>query len=347
MLAVASRLCGVQAQVMSCAELALWARVEGLEREAVAHALWEQRTLVKTWAMRGTLHLLRSSELPLWNAALGASRRFLNERVWQNYFGITLAELDRMTDAIAEALDGRLVTREELIAKLAHLPGSRALASSWGTILRPAAFSGRLCFGPSLGQRVRFTHPASWLSTTPAAVAPDAAIAEIVRRFLAAYGPATPYDLARWWTGGGVTTARQWIAALGDEATPVDLEGTPAWMLAADARKLRDFGSVRSVRLLPGFDQYVIVASHHARHLLPGDLRTKVYRAQGWISPVLLVNGMMQGTWRHELKGSRVEVAIQPFVHLPAWVRKAAENEAERLAEFLGGTLEFARVRGS
>jgi hypothetical protein len=75
LLAVASRLCGLHAQVMSSAELTVWARVEGLDREAVRRALWEDRTLVKTWAMRGTLHLLPASELPLWHAALGTSRR--------------------------------------------------------------------------------------------------------------------------------------------------------------------------------------------------------------------------------------------------------------------------------
>ena len=60
MLAVASRLCGLHAQVMSSAELTLWARVEGLKRQAVQRALWEDRTLVKTWPMRGTLHWRRS-----------------------------------------------------------------------------------------------------------------------------------------------------------------------------------------------------------------------------------------------------------------------------------------------
>src|SRR6516225_12090854 len=75
MLAVASRLCGLHAQLMSSAELTVWARVEDLDRGAVQHALWEERTLVKTWAMRGTLHLLPSDELPLWHALLGTSMR--------------------------------------------------------------------------------------------------------------------------------------------------------------------------------------------------------------------------------------------------------------------------------
>src|SRR5271170_5796313 len=73
MLAVASRLCGLHAQVMSSAELTLWARVENLDRGAVQHALWHDRTLVKTWAMRGTLHLLPATELPLWHALFSTS----------------------------------------------------------------------------------------------------------------------------------------------------------------------------------------------------------------------------------------------------------------------------------
>src|SRR2546427_11404915 len=115
MLAVASRLCGLHAQVMSSAELSVWARVEDLDRRAVQRALWEDRTLVKTWAMRGTLHLLPADELPLWHAALSTSRRYLKPALCQKYFGITIEELDRLTEAIAAALDGRVMTREELM----------------------------------------------------------------------------------------------------------------------------------------------------------------------------------------------------------------------------------------
>ena len=260
--------------------------------------------------MRGTLHLLPASELPMWHAALGTSRRFLRPAAWQNYFGITLDELDRLTEAVGAALDGRVLTREELAQEVARLTGSAAFGtniaeSSWGTMLRPAAFTGRLCFAPSLGQRVRFTRPDTWLAKPHAApVDPPAATAEVTRRFLAAYGPATHRDLARWWGGSGsVSTARQWIAALGEEVSAVDLEGVPAWMLAAHGREARQRQTDRSVRLLPGFDQYVVAASCHSEHLLPGDLRGRVYRPQGWISPVLLVNGGMAGTWRHQIQG--------------------------------------------
>ena len=235
------------------------------------------------------------------------------------------------------------MTRAELAQKVGRLTKSPTLGAklaygSWGTILKPAAFTGRLCFGPSLGQHVRFTRPTSW-ATLSSAIDVAEATAMVTRRFLAAYGPATYHDLARWWGGGGIATARQWLAALGDEVSAVELDGEKAWMLAADACEARELPALRSVRLLPAFDQYVIGASRHAEHLLAADVRSRVYRPQGWISPVLLVDGFMQGVWRHALKGSRLEVLISPFINIPLRVRRAAEDEAERLAGFFGAKL--------
>src|SRR5690349_23866975 len=105
MLAVASEICGLHAQVLSSAELTAWARVENLDRQAVRRALWDDRSLVKCWAMRGTLHLLPSGELPLWHAALGTSGRYRRPALWRR-FGLSLKEIDRLTEAVAEALDG-------------------------------------------------------------------------------------------------------------------------------------------------------------------------------------------------------------------------------------------------
>jgi len=347
MLAVASRLCGLHAQVMSSAELAVWARVEKLERGAVQRALWEERTLVKTWAMRGTLHLLPASEFPLWRAALSTSQRYRRPALWRR-FGLTLEEMDRLTEAVGAALDGRMLTREELGKEVGRLTGSAAFGrklalSSWGTILKPAAFTGRLCFGPSVGPRAQYTRPDTWLAAAGRARQVDAqdATAAVTRRFLAAYGPATYHDLARWWGGGGMTSARKWIAALGEEVCEVEVEGARAWMLADDAREARELSQKQSAVLLPAFDPYVVGVSRHAEHLLPRGLRGRVYRQQGWLSPVLLVNGRMEGIWRHEIKGSCVDVVIEPFAKPPAWVRRAVEEEAERLAAFLGGSLKL------
>ncbi len=344
MLDVAGQLCGLQAQVMSSAELALWARTDHLKRDAVSRALWRDRTLVKTWAMRGTLHLLPSSELPMWHAALGTSKRYRSEIGWQNYLGISLDQLDQLTDAIGETLHGRIVTREQLLAEIVERTGLTAIKAhpcSWGTLFKPAAFKGSLCFAPSIGQRVQFTNPKTWLAANSNNVDPAIATAEIARRFLSAYGPATAHDLARWWGGSSMATIRQWIASLGEEACLVEIDGEKAWMLARDAEVARRLPPSRSVNLLPGFDPYVIAASRHSANLLPGALRSKVYRPQGWISPVLLAGGFMQGVWRHELKNRTIQVTMEPFVKISKDVRSAAEGEAERLAGFIGGKLQL------
>lgn len=343
MLDVVAELGGVQAQLMSSAELTLWARLEQLEPEAVQHALWEERSLVKTWAMRGTLHLLPASELRLWQVVPSLDRRYLRPS-WQRYFGISAEQLEQLTAAVAQVLDGRHLTREQLVEEVSALVGSAELGGklrhSWGMMLKPAAFRCLLCFAPSAGQNVRFTAPERWLGGLQQ-VELEQAEREVTRRFLAAYGPTTR-DAFALWLGIPVSRAGRLISALGEEVTPIDADGTPAWSLTSEVAKLTGARRPGSVRLLPAFDQYVIAASRHAQTFLPGPFKDRIYRPQGWLSPVLLVDGRMDGVWRQERKGNRLLVQIEPFVELPAWARESAESEAERLAQLMGRTLELS-----
>jgi hypothetical protein len=359
MLEVVADIAGLHAQVMSSAELTLATRVDDLGPDAVRHALWEERSLVKTWAMRGTLHLLPAAEYAMWQAAL-STRRLWESGAWQRGFGVTLAELERLNDAVAQALDGQLLTREELAARVGDLTGSSQLGGklreSWGALLKPAAALGLLCFAPSKGQQVRFTSPRTWLGGW-AARDPEEAMDEVTRRFLAASGPVTREDFARWWGIPSPARGRRLLERLGDEVARVEVDGTAAYALAADLASLgADAVDVtglaaarrsRTVRLLPAFDQYVVTSTLHAEHLLPGPFKARVYRPQGWLSPVLLVGGRMEGVWRQEVKGQRVQVTIEPFAGPPpAWARRAAEVEAERLAASAGGQLELRWADG-
>jgi hypothetical protein len=335
LLHVVSRLCGVHAQLMSSAELTLWARVDDLEPDAVATALWEDRTLVKTWAMRGTLHLLRADELDVWLAALGTYKHFLKPS-WARAFG--LRDVDHVEQLIAEvgaALDGPPLTREELAERV-----DDKLRESWGALLKPAAFRGLLCFAPGDGSRVRFTRPDRWVGEVPS-TDPDAALAEVARRFLAAYGPTTREEFARWWTGLTPAQAGRLIASL-DGAAEVDVEGDARWMHEAHAAEAAAAAPGGPLRLLPAFDQYVVGATRHAERLMPGAFAPRVYRPQGWLTPVLCAGGRIEGVWRHERKGRRVVVEVEPFGRLTKARRAEVEAEAERLASFLGGELSLA-----
>jgi hypothetical protein len=350
LLAAAGDICGLHAQLMSSAELTAWARVARLAPEDVSNALWRDRTLVKTWAMRGTLHLLPSAEYSVWQAALSRFRHY-TKPAWLRGFRISREQLELLLAAVPEALDGPPLTREELAQAIAAVTGHPELAEkvkgSWGSLLKPSAYRGDLCFAPSAGQNVRFTRPDRWLDLGPP-VDPESAAAEVTRRFLAANGPATREDYGRWW-GSTPAEAGKLIAALGDEVTSVEVDGSSAWLLAEHVeavRAARPPCQQRTVGLLPAFDQYVVGATRHADHLLPGPFRDRVYRPQGWLTPVLAVGGRMLGVWRHERKGSRVTVQIEPFVALPPVVRRATKEEAEQLATFLGGTLDLTVTPG-
>jgi uncharacterized protein YcaQ len=343
-LGVVQQICGLHAQVMSSAELTLWARVEDLEPDAVQKALWEERSLVKTWAMRGTLHLLPAAELPIWVAAQGFQKPRYHAPSWLRHFGLTREEAEALIAAIPEALDRRMLTREELAQEVGRLVGSEELGGkllhSWGSLLKPAAFQGHLLFAPSVGQNVRFARPDQWLPRWEPADTDEAA-REVVRRYLAAYGPATREEFARWFGMTSPAQAGRLIESLGEEIAPVEIEGSRAWMLAEHVSEIVEAEPSGVVRLLPAFDHYVVAAPRDREAVLPEALKSRVYRPQGWLSPVLLVDGRMEGVWRHERKGGRLVVEIAPFDEQPERVRRATEEEAGRLARFLGGELEF------
>jgi Winged helix DNA-binding domain len=345
---VVERIAGLHAQLTASAELTLWARVSGLEREAVPRALWEERSLVRTWAMRGTLHLLPAEELGLWVAAQGALKPRQEVGSWLRYHGLKREQAEAMLAAIPAALDGRCLTREELAGEVARLTGIKdldgKLRSGFGELLKPAAFRGDLCFAPSDGRNVRFARPDQWLgSWEPVEV--DEAVRAVTRRYLAAYGPANREALARWFGMTLPAMAGRWLASLGDEATTVKVDGEELVMLAADADEAASAKPAGSVRLLPAFDHYVVAAPRDRDAVLPAEHRARVYRPQAWLSPVLLIDGRMAGVWSHERKGDRLVVSIEPFGRLARAVKAAAEAEAAALAAFLGGELELTYGR--
>jgi hypothetical protein len=342
-LAVVSRICGLHAQVQASAELTLWARVDGLDPGTVKEALWKERTLVRTWALRGTLHLLPAGELALWVGAQGAVRPRYETASWQGAFGMTSAEAVAVLDAIRDALAGEPLTRDELADAVADALGSarlgEAVRGSFGTMPKLAAFRGDVVFAPPQGPKVRFTRPDRWLD---AGWQPDPArpaMAEVIRRHLSVYGPAARETFARWFGMPSAAQAGKLVAGLGEAVVEVDVEGFAGWMLRADVAEAAAARPSGVVSLLPAFDQYVVAAPRDDSPVLAAEHKARVYRLQGWLSPVLLVDGRIAGVWRHEAKHGEVNVVIEPFDAVGDDVRAGAEREAARLAGYLGAEL--------
>jgi uncharacterized protein YcaQ len=337
---VVSAACGIQAQIMTAAELAIGARVKGVNQQDVRDEIWEGRRLVKTYGPRGTLHLLPSSELPLWMAAMRA-REALSETPWHEGSDLEPQQTEALLAGIEEALDGRCLTREELAAEVARRTGPWAkerLASTWGELLSPAAYTGRLCFGPSQGSKVTFVRADQWTGTW-ADLDPDEAIVEVLRRYLAAYGPATYQDFARWfWLKSA--EARRLVESLAAELEEVEVEGHRAWMLA-DNKGTSWPSEAGSLHLLPQYDCYVLGAVPRDR-VVPEASRKRIAgygrgRLEGAVGlPVLLVDGVVAGMWERHMRNKRLELTVEAFIELTSIQREQLDAEAGRIGRFLG-----------
>ncbi|MGI9118890.1 MAG: winged helix DNA-binding domain-containing protein [Acidimicrobiales bacterium] len=330
---VARQLAGVQAQVASSAEQAVWLR-SGLAPTVTRSALWEERKLVKTWAMRGTLHWLPADEYPMWTVALRDKERNLKRgAAWERYHGMSYAQLLAITDAVAEIVGATPLNRQELASQLSDHTGDPALgqavrSSFGGSVLKTAAAEGSLCFGPDRGRNVTFVDPKRWIPGRWSEPSAEEARACVVRRFLDACGPATAADLARWW-GVPPAEGKRLLRGVGEEAEEVELDGERAWVLTDSIDSLAAASPLKGhVRLLPGFDTYVLSPHSHRRHAWPEGRHDRISRAAGWITPTVLVDGRIAAVWQPERCAGKVSIQIEPLSKLSSRLRSGIVEAA-------------------
>ncbi|SCG65306.1 DNA glycosylase AlkZ-like family protein [Micromonospora coxensis] len=336
--AVVGRLAGVQAQVASAAEQAVAAR-QPAPRPGTTAAALADRTLVKTWAMRGALHLLPTAEAAAYLALLAAGR-FWEKGSWQRSF-VTVGQLDAIAEAARSALDGRVLGREALTAEIVERTGDAALAahlgSGWGAVLKPLAWQGLLVHGPADGNRVTFTRPDTYLPGWSGLPAPEEAAARVVPAYLGAYGPADPETFDQWLSRGGSKRPmlRGWFRTLVEagELVPVTVDGRPGYARAGDLPEIAAAEPTDDVRLLPAFDQWVLGPGTRDTTVVPAARRADVSRTAGWITPVVVHRGRVVGTW--EARDGEPEVTLWP--ESPPVPADRLDEERSRLRSYLKG----------
>jgi winged helix DNA-binding protein len=342
---VADRLLGVQAQVPSCAEQAV--AVRGPAPAAVRAGLADG-TLLRTWAARGTLHLLSAEAAPAQLALLAAARTW-EKGAWQRQFA-SAAEIGRLAELVATILPGRSLTRDELVAELdRHVTPELAerLGSGWGTLLKPLAWQGLIVNGEPRGSRPTFTDPATWTGRPFGLPEPDEAARVLVPAYLDVHGPASPTAFDAWLLRGGTRrpTLRRWFAELVEDGViaPVtvhddghapdgaqpDADPEPRYARVADLDDLAadsPWDPDEQVRLLPAFDQWILGPGTGEAAVLAPRHRARVSRTAGWIAPVVLHRGRVVGTWEDE----DTEPDWFDGERLPSAAALAAERERRR-----------------
>jgi hypothetical protein len=323
---------GIQAQMPSAAALSLRARVAGLTSEDLHQALEVHRSLVRTWVMRGTIHVIRTEDLPWMLAALPPSvlpdvPRWLERR----------AGLSRSRTAAAASKVERLLlqrgpmTRGKIVEAVGLGP-----EAGYG-LMRLAALKGRICYGPDRGSEQTYVAVRDWLPALPPLGPPPPG--ELARRYLAGYGPAEPADLAAWW-GMPLGRAREELRALGTRSREVTHHGRNLSVLAGtlDDRSSPTGGPVR---LVGAWDTYLL--GHRDRDLIISPAHAgRVNRGGGWVHPVVLVGGRVGGVWRLERRSGKARVEVEAFGPIP---RPGLREEAEDVGRFLGLPVELTVTR--
>ena len=339
---VAGAICGAHAQVLSAAELSIGLRLAGGTRADVREALWTERSLVKAYGPRGTVHLLATRDLPTWIGALAAVPQAGS--AFPEGVRLTPEQTDEVVDAVAAALDDAELTVDELGEAVVAatgpwagelvMPAFQGMWPRWRQAVGAAARRGALCFGPNRGRKVTYTSPRRWLpGFRPAEEA--TAVAELVRRYLAAYGPATPRHFAKW-LGAPPRWAAERFGALAGELEQAEVGGEAAWLLAEDAAPPAE--APRGVRLLPYFDAYA-VGCQPRELLFPGRAaeRALVPSGQAGNYPVLLLDGTVAGVWHQRRSGRTLQVTVEPLAPLGAARRRELDAQVERVGEVLEG----------
>jgi len=327
-------LVGVQGQVHSASGLAVSARTTGLTVDHVDRARERDRSIVLTWAMRGTLHLI-SSDDHRWLVPLVVAPRIPNAHRRLRQEGVPEGRWEGALRSIAQMLETEgPLTRPEIADRL-HREGVRTAGQAMAHLVWLAAATGLICVGPGSGRDRRFVLVRDWLDRPVRSdLGPSDPIAELAVRYLRAHGPATPADLA-FWSGIRPGDANRAWSSMGRRLIQVDTSRGPAWRL----RSVSAMAPPGSVRLLPSFDEYLLGWRNRDLLATTSEWR-RINRGGGWLHPVVLADGRALGTWSMEKGPGGMRVEVSSFTRLQPSIQRRVGVEARRVGAFLGAAID-------
>jgi len=290
---------------------ALWAVGLRMTRavEADVERALRERTIVRTWPMRGTLHFVAAADAR-WLVGLLAQRVVAGAAGRFRALGLDAKTFARAERAVVKALEGRQLTRPAVYQALERAGISPAGQRGIHILFR-LAHERVLCFGPREGRQHTFTLLDEWLGAAPRDTrSREESLRELAVRYVTGHGPATPADLA-WWAGLPKADATQAIAAAGPVLERADVAGRAHWLAAETGASATLPGS----HALPAFDELLVAFADRSAALDPRHQEKLNPGGNGILNPVILVDGQVAGTWKRALtkRAVRVDQALRRY----------------------------------
>ncbi|MFX0078592.1 MAG: winged helix DNA-binding domain-containing protein [Candidatus Hermodarchaeota archaeon] len=349
---VVEQVCGIQAQMPAAAQLQLWARVDGLKPTDINKALWDSKSLLRTWCMRGTAHFISTREFPAYLEVI-IKPRIPRHKEWLEKRGIRefgeIAKIDPaqhdfdvINQTVVNALSQGPATRDEMADIVEKELGSETrpwVDTGYYIVTKLLAYEGKVCFGPDLDGKSTLVRTDKWLPKQPG-VTQERAENTILTKYLQCYGPATPQDFSTW-SGLKMTTVTPIWERISDQLVEITLNEKPAWILKNDLSLLRKpTKGTGPLRLLPHFDIFLL--GHKDKyHIVDETHYKRVFKKAAWIAPVLLCDGQAIGTWKQKRTGKKVTVTAEPFDNLAKSQIDDIEAETQRLGDYFELTPEM------
>jgi hypothetical protein len=331
---VVARLGALQAQDYPGAQWSIGLRLPDGAVEADIERAVADRSIVRTWPMRGTLHFVAAADVR-WMLELLTPRVLAGSAARQRQLGLDDAIFARSKELFAQALaGGKQLTREEMYQTLERGGISPAGQRGYHLLWRNAQ-EGLICFGSHTGKQPTFTLLDEWI---PGARhwEREEALAELARRYFTGHGPATMHDFC-WWSGLLTADAKAGLEMAKPHLMPETVDGKVYWMSRGTPDAVAaSRHAAPSVFLLPGFDEYLLGYTDrraaldplHAPKIVPGN--------NGMFMATLVIDGRVAGTWKRTLRKQAVTVMGLPFAALSDAEERAIAVAAQRYGRFLG-----------
>ena len=299
--------------------------------EAAVEAALEDGQIVRSWPMRGTLHLVAAKDLA-WMLELTTPRSVASVGARRAYLGIADLDVERARDLVVAELSGGRTMRRDMLLAAVRAGGVSTHGQRGYHLLWYLAQTGTLVLGPAAGRQQTFALLDEWVPHARR-LEDDEALGELARRYFAGHGPATARDLGRW-SGLTLGQVRKGIHLAGSSLARLEFDGI-TYHLAPETLDAVPHPTDR-VHLLPGFDEYLLGYQDRSAALAPEHSQAIVPGGNGVFRPTIVVDGEVVGTWRRNSKARHIVVEAVPFAALSRQTQAGLRQAVDAYGAFIG-----------